>query len=380
MGKDLKGKELGAGYSQRADGKYRRSFRFNGKQTAVYGSTLKECKQKYLDTIKSIDEGVYSSSRKPTMDAYKDEWIKGRKLSRKNKDSTLNHYHVLYKHISAEFGKMRIDQIKPTHIKAFQRKLSDSLKPKTVNDIIGLMQNILETAVEDELIIRNPCAVVRALSNTEDDERNNARALTDDELKLFLEFAEDSFYFNAIRLLFATGMRSGELRGLMWSDYDTKQNVLHIRRTASVDEAGKLTMNSPKSKSGKRDIPLTEQIKAIIEEQKKQQMMLEVGSIRKIDDYIFKSVHGKVISRNVLKSDFDRICRNITKSGFEFNKISPHATRHTFITNALHQGMNEYLLKDIVGHSPSAKVTTDKYLDRNQDEINKAMQEFKMAL
>ena len=43
MGKDLKGKELGKGLSQRKDGKYSGRFvdRF-GKRTQVYGSTLKE--------------------------------------------------------------------------------------------------------------------------------------------------------------------------------------------------------------------------------------------------------------------------------------------------------------------------------------------------
>ena len=47
MGKDLKGKELGKGLSQRKDGKYSGRFvdRF-GKRTQVYGSTLKEVKNK----------------------------------------------------------------------------------------------------------------------------------------------------------------------------------------------------------------------------------------------------------------------------------------------------------------------------------------------
>ena len=49
MGKDLKGKELGKGLSQRKDGKYSGRFvdRF-GKRTQVYGSTLKEVKNKNI--------------------------------------------------------------------------------------------------------------------------------------------------------------------------------------------------------------------------------------------------------------------------------------------------------------------------------------------
>lgn len=45
MGKDLKGKELGKGISQRKDGRYQARFtdRF-GKRRCVYGITLKEVK------------------------------------------------------------------------------------------------------------------------------------------------------------------------------------------------------------------------------------------------------------------------------------------------------------------------------------------------
>ena len=52
MGKDLKGKELGKGISQRKDGRYQARFtdRF-GKRRCVYGITLKEVKNDTIEVI-----------------------------------------------------------------------------------------------------------------------------------------------------------------------------------------------------------------------------------------------------------------------------------------------------------------------------------------
>jgi integrase len=50
-----------------------------------------------------------------------------------------------------------------------------------------------------------------------------------------------------------TGMRQSELRGLRWSDVDLDAGVIHVRQRA--DGWGR--MGPPKSKAGKRDIPLT---------------------------------------------------------------------------------------------------------------------------
>lgn len=381
MGKDLKRKELGAGFDQMKSGLYRKRFRYSGRGYTVYGSTLKECKRNHVDMMKELDEGIYSGKRKPTLDAYHKEWRENLELSGTVKGSTLKNYDNLYAIIKKTFGKVRIDEIKPAHLREFQKALrtkassrnSSPYSVRTINSLFDVLHLIMESAVQDEYIIRNPCDVVKHLRN-EDTGRTNARALSKEEKKLFLQYAKSSFYCNGIRLLFATGMRSGELRGLRWSDYDKKNGVLHIRRTASVDANGKETMNTPKSKNGFRDIPLNDEMCSILEDQKA--LMADIqGNVRKLDDYIFKSFEGKVMSRNALKHVFDETCERIRKDGYAFENVSPHSARHTFITEALHLGVNEFALKAVVGHSPSARVTTEVYLDRDANAMKKAMEQ-----
>ena len=367
MGKDLKGKELGNGYSQRPNGLYQKKFYFENKVKFAYGHTKKECEQAYNKMLNELEQGF--TSQKVVYDVYFAEWLKYIETMGRVKGSTLAMYKSLNdRHISPEFGKMRCDKITPKMVQKFQLELSEKYSPRTVNSITDLMHLVCERMVKDETIMRNP-VMVDHISLKKSTERTNNRALSNEEAALFIEYSKESFYHNAVRMLFATGMRSGELRGLKWSDYDEKKGVLHIRRTASVDSESKLTMNTPKSNSGLRDLPLNDEIRKIIADQKKQQLLMS-GNIFQIDGYMFTSTTGKVISRNVLKSAFNHISDNVKKAGFDFDRISPHACRHTFITVNLFNGENPYAVKAYVGHAMNAAVTESTYLGIDADKIS----------
>ncbi|MFZ0347008.1 MAG: site-specific integrase, partial [Pseudolabrys sp.] len=71
------------------------------------------------------------------------------------------------------------------------------------------------------------------------------------ELNLLIDNAAPRWRPFIISAIF-TGMRLGEIRGLRWSDVDLDAGVIHVRQRA--DEWGK--MGPPKTKAGKRDIPL----------------------------------------------------------------------------------------------------------------------------
>jgi integrase len=61
-----------------------------------------------------------------------------------------------------------------------------------------------------------------------------------------------------------SGLRSSELRGLRWSDVDLKQGTLEVRQRA--DRYGRI--GSPKSKAGRRTVPLPPQLVQALREWK----------------------------------------------------------------------------------------------------------------
>ena len=57
-------------------------------------------------------------------------------------------------------------------------------------------------------------------------------------------------------------------------------------------------------------------------------------------------------------------------------KYTPHCTRHTFITKAKSVGMNEYVLKRIVGHKIN-DLTERVYTHRTIDDLRQEMLKIK---
>jgi integrase len=71
------------------------------------------------------------------------------------------------------------------------------------------------------------------------------------ELKMLIDAASGRWRPLLITAIF-TGLRASELRGLRWSDVDLEAGLIHVRQRA--DAWG--TIGPPKSKAGKRDVPL----------------------------------------------------------------------------------------------------------------------------
>lgn len=384
MGKDLKGKELGAGFSQRIDGRYIKQFRFNGKTKCVYGLSLKECRQKYEDTVVLINQGKYNDAGKITLDVYFKEYIEYRHKVHDIKESTERNYKIWYKsYLSPILGKTYLKRITRTDGKYVQAELMKNgrICAGTVNDLMDLLSSILNAAVNDELIPLNPITGIPHLKEAKSKVISTIhRALTVEEQALFMSYARKEWYGNLIALLLKTGIRQGEARGLFWSDIDLENNVLHIYRTATVDVDGKTVFNSPKTETSRRDIPLRKDIIEVLRRQKKQNEAI-FGERKSDDEVVFRSVEGKVVSRNALKKCFDHIVKAINDDGINFERITPHALRATFATRAIENGMEPQVLKVILGHN-SFKMTMDLYAhvlnntkQMNMDRIATAFQD-----
>ena len=95
-------------------------------------------------------------------------------------------------------------------------------------------------------------------------------ALTRNIQKIFLQYAEGQSYENQYRFILQTGLRTGELVGLKWEDVDFKSKKIQIRRSMEYRYSAKeWRIGEPKSKSGYRTIPLTEEAVAILKNKKK---------------------------------------------------------------------------------------------------------------
>ena len=393
MGKDLKGKELGQGLSQRKDGRYSARVTVNGKRVEKYFSKLRDAKHWLLEAMYEKEHGTMIQSE-CTVDEWFWKWLEMYKKDVVS-DSTYKMYHSTYTHhIKDGIGFMKLKLVRQSDCQQILNSAYDrGLSYGTMNLIRITMHALFDGAISDEILLKNPVTSKVKCKQREVSER---RVLTIPEQSEFLKYSQKSMYDNAYRLVLCTGMRSGEIGGLKWMDIDFEQKTLHINRTLLFDKKkGGFYFGTPKSKTSKRDIPLTDTAINILKEQKILQFKLRSKSNHwteeeQYQDLVFTTINGQPTGHATYNNNIARIVTNINSERRslaemnhedfqEFEPVTMHTLRHTFATRTIEAGMKPNILQKLLGHS-SITVTMDLYVHTLQEEKVKEMQKIEKSL
>lgn len=361
---------LASGVRKRSDGKLEKRITIDGKRYSVYGLTSKEINEKEQNLRKQIENKKYQVNKNLILDKYFEEWVIAKRKTVKS--NTLNLYTQIYKtHISSVFGKKKVQKIERREVSYFQNQLSEQLSESTRNFILLVLNMILNDAVRDEVIERNPAKNIKPLKDTKEKASETIhRALTHEEQNSFMDAVKNEYYYEFFAFLLCTGMRFGEASALSWEDIDYKNNVIHVAKTVTATEDGKRIIgDSPKTDSGKRDIPMNETIKQVLSMQRS-----KYGNVLQFSKgTIFCSVSGGLIHNTTINATIKRILSNLEKQNVHIEPFTVHALRDTFATRFIEQGGNPQTLKTILGHA-SLSMTMDLYAhvlpNTKQQEMN----------
>ena len=369
MGKNLKGKELGIGISQRSDELYigRYTDQYGKRQTKVFRK-LAECR-KWLADAKYQDEHTnINKSLDATLDTWFAYWIniKGKEL----KPSTIETYKSQYlAKVSPIIGNMLVSEIRPIHCQNVLNEYSDK-KTKYLRKIKTIMYQVLEYAVQNDAIEKNPCNM--SVNANIGEKSKQREALTIEQQRAFLDAIKDSNYNLQFRFVLQTGLRVGEMSALKWQDINLKDKTLTVKHSMSRLK-GQWVLTEPKTNAGIRTIPLTEEALLILREQKEKNKNMKVINIEN-KDYIFLSRNGMIIHTPTYDISLKKICeRN------NLPQISIHILRHTFATRCIEAGMKPKTLQKILGHT-TIQMTMDLYVHVTDDEKIKEMGKVAKAL
>lgn len=208
MGKDLKGKELGKGISQRADGRYIARFTSKtGKRKTLYDFKLNELKRKLREAIYEDEHGLNGNGESITLNAWYVMWTE---LYKKKtvKMTTIYKNHSYYNsRVKNSIGKMYLQDIKTYHVQKFLNDLIDSgLAHGTVSNIRFMLSDMLDKAVLSEYIRKNPCTGVEMPKEV----KKERRVLTKEEQEKFFTFASSYIHINVLKFAVTTGCRIGD--------------------------------------------------------------------------------------------------------------------------------------------------------------------------
>ena len=184
--------------------------------------------------------------------AYAADWIerrfvKGRPLT----PATRQGYRALLRrHLGPAFGGMKLRQITPERIRRWQTELSER-SPDQAAKAYRVLRAIMNTAVSDELIGRNPCTIRGAGI-----ERTRERPLLDTETVLALTEAIGPRFRCLVLLGGFGGLRTGELLGLQRQDIDPLHGTVTVVRQAHEITGQGRMLTPPKSDAGRRTVAL----------------------------------------------------------------------------------------------------------------------------
>lgn len=404
--RDSKGRVLWAGESQRPDGKY--EFKYadnNGERHSVYSwklvatdrvpdgkqvtESLREMEKKIKKDLE--DNLLVYETRKMTLNSFWDDYIA---MKHELKDSTRSNYIYMYdKYVRPEIGQKNITSVKYSDVKKFYISLiyERGFKPNSMEVVNTILHPVFTSAVRDGYIRLNPSdGVMAEIKKSHTWEKPKRHALTERQQELFVDFTKQSHQYKhwlpLITTILGTGCRIGEILGLRWKDCDFEQNIISVNHTLIyrkfTDESCHYAITTPKTKSGKRIIPMLRDVKEALKMEYKQQ--LEDGFNESVIDgysgFVFKSRYNTVLSPHCVNRVLDRIIKaynaqeeQAAKKERRKQELLPHFSchnlRHTFCTRFCENETNLKIIQEIMGH---ADITT------TMDIYNEATKEKKL--
>lgn len=359
---DKKEKKLPEGIILRADGRYMGRFAYQGERYTFYGKNAKTLAKKIQEKRYELEHGFYCKETDITVENWFKDWIRDYKMN-SVKAGTIESYQQYFEsYIRPELGKRRLSSVRPEHIQRLLNGLLEKYSVATVSLSYIILSGMYKQAFRNRLIAVNPMQLVEAPKKKQ--KKKKIRVLSIEEHKLFLRYARESPYYNLYIVALNTGMRLGELRGLMWNDIDFEKRLIHVQRTMRYFHGTGTVLDSPKTESSVRDIPMLDEVYRILKSHKREQkrMRLLLGDKWTMDfpDLVFTNPWGKHISDTAINMDMKKIEKRICEAGVSFEHIYPHVLRHTFATRGLENGIPPKVMQELLGHT-SITMTLDIY-------------------
>ena len=353
---------------KRKDGSYEGRYTGgDGRQHSVYGKDPKAVGEALREALHAVDTGTWLEPSTMTVRVWLEEWA--RDYCPHTTQRTRDYYtRIAALYIIPTLGKLRLTALTAVHVRRMvgdlqRRQGDDALSATTVRMAAKVLAIALNAAVNAKLLRENVAADVPLPRP----ERPAMHIIDRPAYPAFLEAARATLYPEALILLLQTGLRSGELRGLTWADWDEAASVLRVCHQLTP----KGTLAPPKDNST-RDIVVGPEVAATIRAQRRRlaEMKLRAGDRWKEDDFssalMFRSTTGAPLGVKSLATAVAQLSAPLNLPG-----IHPHDLRHSYAVAALRAGADPKTVQHNLGHS-SAAMTLDIYAAYTTDAATEA--------
>ncbi|MFQ4946021.1 site-specific integrase [Clostridioides difficile] len=363
---DSKGRNLRLGESQKKDGRYVYKYTdIFGKPQFVYAWKLvptdktptgkrddKSLREKEKQIKKDLDDGIDTIGGKMTVCQLYAKKNNQKKNIKRNTE--IGRQYLMNALENDPLGMRAIDTVKQSDAKEWAIRMNDKgYSYKTIDNYKRSLKASFYMAIQDDCIRKNPFHF--KLSDVLEDDTEPKVILTPEQEEKLLSFMETdnvySKYRDEVILLLETGLRISELCGLT-THIDMLNRVINIDHQLLRDTEVGYYISTPKTKNGKRELPLTERAYQALERILKNRGKAQPLVVDGYSNFLFLNREGLP----KVAGNYESMVRGLIK---KYNKthedklpnITPHSFRHTYCTNMANKGMNPNTLQYIMGHA-----------------------------
>ncbi|MBN1174746.1 MAG: site-specific integrase [Micromonosporaceae bacterium] len=288
-----------------------------------------------------------------TLSDYANQWIKERDLKARTREEYARHLRL---HILPNLGRISLNEITPARIRSWRAdRLAAGVGPSTVAKTYRILRAIFTTAVDDDLIRRNPCRIKRAGQ----DKAAERPMATLDQVFAIARAIQPRYRLLVLLATFAQ-LRFGELVALRRRDLNLATLEIRVRKATAEMEDGTQVDDDPKSEAGKRPITLPQGLRADIETHLAR--YAQPGP----DGRLFLGAQGGIPRRR----NFNRIWHKaLTDAGIPSELgLHLHDLRHAGSTWSAQSGATLKELMARIGHSSTRAALIYQHATRDRDQ------------
>lgn len=348
------------------------------KQLTRTFDTRREAREELARIRHETNRGTYVKPSQETVNSCLDSYLQG--ATRGRRASTKRNYEDALQPVRERLGTRPLQSITKSDVEdlmdwmltAGRRrggKPGTGLSSRTARLTLGRLSAALEMAVLEGKLARNVARLVKPPEYSPRERETWSKA----EVRKFLAKASPDRLYAAWRLSLY-GLRRGEVLGLRWSDIDLRVRTLTVNQSRVLVEY-RVRIEEPKSRNGKRTLPLdAELVTALIALRKRQlDESLAAGpayrsALGELEwyqggEYVVIDQAGTPVHPEWYSDEFGRL---LGRAGLR--RITLHDSRHTTLTLMEHAGVPISIISKWAGHYDSA-FTQKTYVHASDEDL-----------
>lgn len=328
-------------------------------QRSITAKTQKEVAKKLKEATAAIDAGTYIAPNKMTVGEWLDIWQE-EYLGAVKHSTAVSYKAIIKNHLKPNLGALRLETLAPHQVQSLYNTLcspvsgAKAVSAKTLKNVHGVLHKALQQAVMNGGIRTNPCnaCVLPKVIKKE------IQPMDEDQITAFLKAIKGHRFEDLFTTTIFTGMREGEVCGLLWDCVDlNKGTVLINKQLQKIRQTGGEHHLVPTKNGKARSITLAPFVVSILKQVKKKQLedRLRYGECYESSGFVFTDELGRHLKPQVVYRDFKKVVSGIGCPNTRF-----HDLRHSYAVAAIKSGDDIKTVQENLGHATAA-FTLDIY-------------------